>query len=464
MSLNTTVAKNFSASGLFLGDGDAAALAGAVLRRWPHLASVPDVAHLPAAVFIRGFLSGDARAFIEQGAAALAVFDPEIEGIIVGHRSACLKEGVPAADAEGLIRAYRAMGIHAGEVQRHGLETQSGTHASGQNFAVIAVARSAVDLDVAIATQQASLDGSSEARVRMGLLLGYPICCIHAFLSETARGDNLDNERQPFLRAPLAKLHPLLHRLGLPRLVSHHLCSPDCAYSIRGAEATMELMRARGPSGAAWVLRELARPALFLDYARRARLTGEWQGEKFILQAFQPIGDGTWSQSDEPLVSISLDSQGVHLYGPQFDNWFGATRPLLTTPHATLGPPALKAIQPKGLPSGPAPPTFLGHALPLPLTDGWQVAAVRPGREQNLEVVLQHGAAGELTAFLAPLAPGRRHFRSTRLLGLSYRPDSRMPSSQIEAAMSRFAAVLASLETEALVKQAFEPLMVSSPQ
>ena len=60
---------------------------------------------------------------------------------------------------------------------------------------------------------------ANRAAVReLGVYMGYPECCVTAFTGMDDRGDNLANERAPFLRSPGAPLHPLLHRTGAVRL------------------------------------------------------------------------------------------------------------------------------------------------------------------------------------------------------------------------------------------------------
>lgn len=341
------VARALVDSSPLLSADDADALSRAYLRRWPTLAEVPELAPLPLAVFIRGFLGGDAHPFVAHRAAALGGFDPEVEGLAAGQRHACLKEGVPVAYATPLIRAYVAMGLFAGEVLRHGLDAGSATHRDGATHTVVAVAASESALAEAIDLQRRSHAGDAGARVAMGEALGYPRCCVEAFLSGTQRGDNLANEREPFLKHPTCALEPLLHRLALPRLISHHLCSPDCQLSVAGARQTLALMQAVDRAGAAWVESELGRPVLFLDYARRARLAGGWEGATFLVSAFEPVGSADWvGIAPGELASIEVARGSVVLRDRQGRvSSIPAPHPLLTAPGQALSGAALEAIQ-----------------------------------------------------------------------------------------------------------------------
>jgi hypothetical protein len=373
-------------------DADVLEVATRFVVRWPGLASAPSLAHLPVRAAVEAW--GAPLAFlIERLGPAAAAFDPEIEAIGATGKIASLKESVRGADAEDMARAYRAMGLAAEVVLRHTMERTSGAHASGADHAVICVARDEEALTKVLAAQRslaASRGDENRAAVReRGVHMGYPECCVAAFAALPDRGDNLANERAPFLRSPDAPLHPLLHRTGAVRLLAHHLCSPACAASIAFAERVVEGLRAADPEAPARLLSLLRTPSLFLDYGRFAAIEGAFHGPRFAIEAVLRTGRATAFEALlASAAAAELTPNTVTLgFADGTDRTLPAAHPLLLVPGAPIAPAALAAITPSPHTSSvnapsthatatrtPAPPHAPPgtHALPLP-------SALRPG-------------------------------------------------------------------------------------
>lgn len=392
-----------------LHDADVLELAARFVVRWPGLAAAPSLAHLPVRAAIEAWGAPIGFLVRELGPAA-AAFDPEIEAIGRTPKRAALKESVRGTDAEDMARAYRAMGLAAEVVVRHTMQKGTGLHSAGDDHAIIAVAADAGTLAEVLAAQRslASTAGSGEqaAAVRaLGALMGYPACCTEAFATLRDRGDNLENERLPFLRHPDAPLHPLLHRTGSVRLLAHHLCSPGCERSIAHAEAIVAVLRAIDEEAAARVRAAMSVPSLFLDYERFASVEGAFEGEPggafegatggaaeggaFRFTGIVPTGR---SREIEALLAREGGGRGGVLRVAQdavvIDFSDGsrralrADRPLLAVPGAPIHPAALAALRPHPHRGNEASPARgpeagarslrAGDTPPLP-------AALRPG-------------------------------------------------------------------------------------
>ena len=295
-----------------LTDADVIEAATRFVLRWPGLWRVPDVAFLPVEQALRIWLPAPTGP-----EARTAGFNPEVDLVAAGARRACLKEGVPAASAEGLVRAYRAMGLAAEVVVRHGLAAAVDVHEPGDAFAIVAVAADEAALAEVRDAQRGhrSGDGGNPAAI-MGALMGYPACCVRAFAAQADRGDNLQNERMTLRRAPGATLHPLLNRLAHLRLVSHHPCSADCAASVAVAEAVLARLAAISPEAAEGVRAALADAVLLLDYERRVRLRGAFEGDVFVVEDAAPVGRGSGGWHGQgfdlrDLARLRLSPRGV---------------------------------------------------------------------------------------------------------------------------------------------------------
>jgi len=140
---------------------------------------------------------------------AAASLDREVDAVAAGVKPACLKEGIPGDESEGLVRAYVAMGLFAEVVSRHDLDEGSGRHRDGGSRAIVAVAREEATLRRLVESQRTMEAAHDRSRVaEVGRLMGFPPCCVAAFEARADRGDNLDLERAPFRTRPDEPLHP----------------------------------------------------------------------------------------------------------------------------------------------------------------------------------------------------------------------------------------------------------------
>lgn len=378
-----------------LADADLLEIAVRHVTRHPGLAAAPDVAWLPLRQALRAW-GGTGPAGAMRAESSLLGVDPEIELILAGEKRACLKEAVPRVEAEGLCRAYRAMGLSAAIVELHGFVEGRDAHERGTEFAIVAVATDEASLAEVLAAQRAHASARGSAAVEaMGGLMGYPPCCVRAFVEQRTRGDNLDNERMTFRRAPAEPLHPLVHRIGCVRLLSHHPCSPSCEGSIRIGERVMDRLSSIDAAAAARVRARLERPVLFLDYQRRLELTGAWDEDRFAVDEAAALDDPRRLGFDAAdVATIALSADGVRFGlrdGRELE--VATPHPLLTVPGAALSTSALSAIGGPVAVEAPAP------ALP---------AAFRPGVrvcDYRIRAIDTRGPAREIT-----LESGEHHF------------------------------------------------------
>ena len=312
-----------------LGDADLIELATRFVLRWPGLAAAPDIAHLPLVQAIRswGMRPADVAALL--GVAAMV--DLELERLDVGEKRALLKEAVPSSDAEDLVRAYEAMGFSSTIVERHGWDAIGNAHTDSAAMSIVAVCRRDEDIDE-VARLQRAHDVPA-----MGTLMGYPACCVEAFVEQPDRRDNGVNERATLRRSGDAPVHPLLVRLGRLRLVSHHPCRVDCAPSIAIAERALRVIAEVSPEHAGRAREELGRSVLFLDHARAALLSGRWAGARFELEAFAPIRWEGREPQDVAAVELERD-RAVLITAAGERRAMTADRPVLVVPGEPLAP------------------------------------------------------------------------------------------------------------------------------
>ena len=398
---------------------DADRLEAAVRQVTGHrgLASVPDVAWVPIRETLLFSNSADLmRAGIN---ASLLGIDREIELIVDGQKRACLKEDVPRREAERLCRAYRAMDLVADIVELNGISDGDDVHEQGSDYAMVAVAANRGVLDDVISAQRAHRSEHDPERrmaaVRaMGSLMGYPACCVDVFVRQQMRGDNLDNERLTFRRALDAPLHPLIHRIGAVRLISHYPCSPSCAASIRIGEQVLALLSGDDPLAARRIRDLMKRPVLLLDYRRRLELQGAWEDRVFRVDCAVIPADSRHSWVDAAAVrSIELAPTSVRLTmreGQVVD--LRADYPLLTNPGGLLAPAAIDAIggslQQAPIASVSDRPPSLPRGFQVGArVDGYEIHVIEARREAH-EIVLAR-AEHSFTIRVRTHQPGRTY-------------------------------------------------------
>lgn len=397
-----------------LADADLLEIATRHVTRYPGLAAAPDVAWLPLRQALRAWGGAGPGGALRIDAALLGV-DPEIELIARGHKRACLKEAVLRAEAEGLCRAYRAMGLVADIVELHGIEPGRDAHARGADYAIVAVARDQVSLDEVLTAQRAHASAQGKAAVEaMGALMGYPPCCVQAFLTQRTRGDNLDNERLTFRRAPDEALHPLLHRVGGVRLLSHHPCSPSCAGSIQIGEQILEALAAVDAEATDRARARMDRPVLFLDYQRRVEVQGAWNGDRFVVSEALALDEARHLGVDAAAIAaIELSRTGVFFTlhdGMRVE--IRSPHPLLTSPGGKLARAAVQALGPPSDAEAAHRPETSARPLPATFRPGVRVHEYRivsiDARGDAREIVLAN-AQHRFTVRVRAHDPARAH-------------------------------------------------------
>lgn len=452
-------------------EADVLEITAEYMQRWPGLANAPDVAHLPLAHTLD--TKGDPYTMAREGAAVLAAYDLELEGIRAGDRSACLKENVKAADAEGFIRAMRAMGFAAGVAGRHGFVAGADAHTAGSSHCVIAVARDDATLERAQAIFAAHSTDKGPGPIReMAVLLGYPACCAEAFATNPARGDNLENERAMFRRAPGAALDPLLNRYARTRLLSHFPCRPDCAESVTVAARVLERMGALSERGAEWTRAQLGTSVLFVDYERKALVRGRWEHGAYVIEQWTRYGDEWQGVAASSIQAVRLRPNGL-----DFMLKDGATRALnadgafIVEPGKPLSPESWKAMAahvagtgersssggpnaPSGSPADPAAfrTLLLGaEALPVVLAGGLRIDDVRaPRTGGRIELVCGRDDGDALLATFELQRAGAPSYAKTKHLALSYRtPPADLAPQRVKAALDALRTRVESAEARA---------------
>lgn len=200
---------------------------------------------------------------------------PELERLAfaIGIKPA-LRIQVPAAQAEAAARRWRAKGLHA--------------EAAGE---LIYVAREAARVEALREVEAPIRPGGPRltpdtsvlaAHREVGRLLGYPGCCVAAFLERVERGVTVrrvgTEASERFVAAEDAllrseRLHARLNFL-LPRreaLVPFDPCRFDCEPALAYATALLEAREARRPEAAAALRERLVtvvelEPGLRLDF------------------------------------------------------------------------------------------------------------------------------------------------------------------------------------------------------
>ncbi len=484
-----------------LGDGDVLELAARFVLRWPKLADAIDLLY-PAFVATVGDPAShrDAdrmRRTIDAGAVYALIFDRELEGIEAGLKKVALKEGVLAGQAEQYACIYRAMGFSSAvaSLQGAGLDNGDGAVDDSQSHAIVAVASDDACLAEALRLNMAihdSRDGREQAIRRMGELLGYPTCCVAAFAADDDQSDNLALERRPFLRAPDKVLNPLNNRLAMnASLISHHLCTPDCAESALHAKALLERVESVSPSTAHWMRDRLAGDRLVLSYDADVELCGAWGDTGYEVQSAVAIGVGAQAALWSKTQSFTLDADGVALtLTGGSTTRIPTPNPLLVTPSRPMAAAALAAIsqvsalapaqdsmmtrpQSGGGSSGAHAAPASADALdlqaaarflfacfgaadtPVQLDDGVIVVAVaRSHSKPGFDIELTDAVGSRLRAYVIRSADGVPAYARTQSLSLAYydpERDGNAPApAQIERMMDAVCAGMTAGDDDAL--------------
>lgn len=440
-------------------------MAQRLVECWPGLASRPDAA--PAVfedIIQRLELPELARLasepLIEEG---LTLLDTELLGIRAGDRGGALRELVRTPDAEALVDGLRAMGLAAGVVDAQGEQgSVDGRIGSGVDNVVVAVARDAATLAALTAAQRAIRRSTGEpmrrAVAEVGAILGYPPCCVDAFILLRDHADNRLLELSPFVRSE-GPVDPLLMRMGGIALLSRHFpCRCDCEASGAAAARTLVHMDALLPGLGAAVRRVLSRPILTLSFSDHVPVVGRWTDGAFVLDAASPTpsrpclrpGAAVTLHADHVAVTVGRDVTRLPARYPLVivpgEPLHPACRAVLPAlPEATAtggrGPAAVRDGASGALASTPVIAWLCGgEALPLPLARGYRVEEARP-TDRGVELLARGAGVPELHLLVTPRSDDRPAYARTGAHSLSYRrPATPLPPTTLAAVMDALAA------------------------
>lgn len=159
----------------------------------------------------------------------------------------------------------------------------------------------------------AEVTRTDEANVALGRLLGYPRCCVTAFV-ETSR-----QRRTPDLHAAAlarTKGRPRARLNVLDLAVFHFLpwspCSFECEHSLRYADALARVLAKVHPTFVASIDRALARPRLVLSSEVQLSIDGVWDGERLRVSRIDPTSADRHPRA--PLDSVEGDVVARAIY------------------------------------------------------------------------------------------------------------------------------------------------------
>ncbi len=208
------------------------------------------------------------------GASALDAADTrELLAVRAGLKPAC-RHLLRRDRAHELAERARRDGLHVRITEAAAFAASCcGEGVAEHATTLVHVGRTEPSAEAAAAAEQSMIDACargervSDAQVRaLGVALGYPACCIEAFLPIRDDLSTADIRFHALLRTPPGIAPALLNDVDEDRaLVSHSLCRYDCAPSLRYARA---------------LLAELAR----VDDAAAERFSGELVGLVIMLR------------------------------------------------------------------------------------------------------------------------------------------------------------------------------------
>jgi hypothetical protein len=311
-------------------------------------------------------------------AAVQAGFHPEFALFEAGHKALIKIERVPVADAERRADSLRSHGLAVAR-RSDRLYGWGGADdvAEGVRLTTLLAARdpetaaTAADCDILEASAAPLAERIDASRV-LGRLLGYPTCCVEAYLDAL-----LDPRLDPAgdrghllpLNATTAPLDPRCNRIGAePPLLSHHPCRLDCAASAALADAALAVLGTYEPDAPAALLARMAQPVVYFGGGQSIALQGHWEGDVFRfvaaragghrgrgdeLQAVFDGADGVRARlgvvqllsGDVP--TVDLGALGGPL--PRLFDWTGTRAPWTRAPAIATRGPLVGLLRSQGL-------------------------------------------------------------------------------------------------------------------
>jgi hypothetical protein len=231
----------------------------------------------------------------------------ELLAVRCGVKPTCRIVVPPGAGQEVVESAHR-LGLHArrAEARRYSGSAADLAHLHRTAAtALVLVGRTAADLAALV---QAEEQGAGQ--VEVGALLGYPRCCVEAFVAQ-------QEQPKPVIRfAALRRTGPtashLLNDLDEKAgLVSHLVCRYDCAPSIHLAGAVLEELAREAPDDAAAFAAALRGLMVAFHDGGALRLVpgADSVPPRYRIAAVHPAGDGPsiWSWRAALVGADALD-------------------------------------------------------------------------------------------------------------------------------------------------------------
>lgn len=218
---------------------------------------------------------GDAR---DVPRAALIRYDAprrvDLVALRRGARDIAKFEDLPRDTAAGLARRLAAEGfaVRAEGPYARRFDTAVSVDGAGDRYTVVASRGGA-----AHALVEAERDRGDDGTRRAGALLGYPPCCVEAFLA-TSRSPaaDADGVNEACLRAlcDAGPVHWSLHPLSSLSPVGFAPCHGRCARAMSFARKVFDAVGAEDPDAAATIRRTLSTPILALRVSAFWALAG----------------------------------------------------------------------------------------------------------------------------------------------------------------------------------------------
>lgn len=165
-------------------------------------------------------------------------------------------------------------------------EWEPGNDAAGATRRPVFIARDRGRIQAAI---ECELVPSKESDRELGRLLGYPRCCVEAFVEEAKLLQNPDTIRLALSRTR-GSCSPRLNVLDLAvfHWISWYPCAFDCALSQRYAAAVESLAASGEPVFVRQIAGALARHRLMLLDGVQVSIAGAWDGRRLAIESAWP--------------------------------------------------------------------------------------------------------------------------------------------------------------------------------
>ncbi len=225
-------------------------------------------------------------------------FDAERFLLEDGRKPVIKREKVPVDDAVGLAAGFQQRGY---AVVRSERLTYARGRADGHDHTGSELTTLFVSGDEALARRAMALSerevagGSDRAEViaELGGLLGYPACCVAAFVeraSAAALGGGGAGLHLSALQNTSGVLDPRLNTIGAPlALISHVPCALNCEPSGALAARVEAGLTAFDPEIASANAALRRRPVIWWSPDCAVAFDGTWDGDAFVFERFSPL-------------------------------------------------------------------------------------------------------------------------------------------------------------------------------